>query len=228
VAARTTPIADDSPISVPLPLAGDAGMSGEGEWAGSANMGWIAAHNARKRRAQWSPLVGEVYLDAQAVSQPPTPTQWFRPAPGTTNTHMLLVDTLRWMPVPAGCSHVAVRVHARSTGAGDPCYVRVYAFNRPLERPTKAEEPQAPLFDFTFVEADALAIDHGAGPGQWLTWGGDPTGLLRLPLWTPDVPGYRQTVHLCLSVFVSDPASDLAIRAWHARPTMRYIGQGIE
>ena len=229
VASRTAPVADDSPISVVLPLAGDAGMADEGEWTGSANIGWIAAHGSSKRRAQWSPLVGEVYLDAEAVSQPPEPTQWFRAAPGTDGTkHMLRLDSLRWMPVPAGCSHVAVRVHVKSTGAADPCVVRVYAFNRPTERPTKIEQPQAPPFDFTFLEADPLAIDHGAGPGEWLTWSGDETGLLRLPLWTPDVPGYRQTVHLCLSVWVADPASDLAIRAWHARPTVRYIGQGIE
>jgi len=229
VAQRAAPTADDSPIGVVLPLTIDTGSADEGEFAGSANIGWVAAHNSSMRRRQWSPIVDEVYLDAEAVTAPPEPLAWMRPAPGTDgSTHQLRIDTLRWMPVPSGCSHVAVRVAAKTTADAVPCTVRVYAFNRPIERPTKGEQPQAPPFDFTFVQSDELDVDHGAGPGQWLTWGGEATGLLRLPLWTPDVPGYRQTVHLCLSVWVTDPATTLAIRAWHARPTVRYIGQGIE
>jgi hypothetical protein len=223
--ARAAPEDDDSPISAVLPLDGDSGLADEGEFAGAANVGWMAQHNSTQRRALLSPMVCGSFRDAEAFSTTPDPTAWIRDAPGSTDFELRL-ESLRWLSVPAGVSHASVRVQVKCTGVAVPQRVRVYAFNRPPESPAKSEQPKAPALDFTFIEADELELVH-AGVGEWLTWSGDETGLLRLPLWMPDVPAYRSTVHLALAYWVSDPAGSLQIRAWHARPTVKFIGQGI-
>jgi hypothetical protein len=225
VLERDPPADDDSPIAAVLPLDGASGLADEGEWAGAANIGWMAQHNSSQRRALLSPMVGGSFRDAESFSTTPDPTAWIRDAPGSA-LFSLRVESLRWLSVPAGISHAAVRVQVKCTGSAVPQRVRVYAFNRPPESPPKSEQPKAPALDFAFVEADELELVH-AGTGEWLTWSGDVTGLLRLPLWAPDVPAYRQTVHLALAYWVADPAGSLTLRAWHARPTVKFIGQGI-
>lgn len=225
VAERTEPETDDSPISVRLPVDGSE-LAEVGEWAGSANVGWLAAHNDSVRRAQWSPLVDHVPLDPQTIAADMEPLEWALDAPGS-GSFVLRVDTLRWMPLPAGCTHAAVRVHVRCTVEAQPLRVRVYAFNRPPLSPDKTEQPQAPPLEHAWIESDEIDVLH-AGAGEWLTWGGERTGLLRLPVWTPAVPGYEGTVHLALAVSIGAGSSEVAIRAWHARPTVRYLGQGLE
>lgn len=226
VATRAAPAADDSPIAVLVPITGASELALEGEWAGSANVGFVAAHNSTRRRALWTAPVNEHYFDAEALTTTPDPTQWERAAPGSGD-YILRLDTLRWYAVPAGCSHLAVRLQAYSVAAFDLA-VRVYAFNRPPETPSKGEQPKAPPLDFTFVQSDTLNVAHGVGVGEWLTWGGLEIGLLRLPIWTPEVAAYRDTVHVALAYYISNAAAELTIRAWHARPTVKFIGQGID
>jgi hypothetical protein len=228
---QSAPIADYSPIPAligPLTVAGGTGDAGE--FAGSVNMGWLARHNFTQSRRLWSPLVNEYYFDPDPWdTSAGTIPQWRRFAPGSV-TYQLVLNKLRWVPVPRGATHAWVRIQVRSyvtSGAAVPIKLRVYAMNHD---PDLVLNPPPPVFEYAFAESDTLTIDHtSTGIGEWLTWEtGDDGVLIKLPVWTDPHPvaGYLDTVHLCLA-YAIDPAAASAndanarieVRSWHVRPT---------
>lgn len=219
-----------SDLTVPdylLPVDVDSGLGDEGAWTGQANVGWIAEDNARKRWALWSPLVNESYTDARPIGDVETPVQWYAPAPGA-DAYRMRLDFLRWVPVPRGATHAWVRIHVVSyvTGASDPVPIQFccVAMSRP---PFGLGPAGGDAFTFARVESTVLDVDNGAtGVGQWLE-----LGLVRLPIYVGNTPGWRDTVHLALGWQI-DPAGThpdpdegrFKVKSWHVRPLFKAIG----
>jgi hypothetical protein len=234
VAARTTYSGSASDgIAEPLgPIPSSSTMGDAGYFAGQHPWAWAAKHAAAVRRRMWSPIVNEVYSDAQPMTQTPSPAQWATAAPGV-GAYTLMLQYLRWGPVPPGATHIKARVHVVSyvtAGASVPIGVRLYAFNRPPTI-TQIGAVEAPALDYDFGEA-TLDTDHGSASatGEWLD-----LGEIRLPTFAAPIPGWRGTVWLCLAYDI-DPAgasandanARLVIDAKHARPCYRFLPAALD
>lgn len=212
----------------PIGPVGVASMLGDSPYfVGRPNAGYVAKHNLEVAKRPWSPLVNEVYSDAPTMDQNPTPTQWAKAAP--SSTYSMMLQYLRWAPVPAGSTHAWVRVHVVTYivgGAPVPVGFRVYALNF---IPGIADIPaQAPSLEVYHV-GQVLTVDHGVGgTGEWLE-----LGYLRLPKFSALASGWTDTVHLAVaydvdpnSISGNDAASRVIIDAVHARASFR-VGVGV-
>jgi hypothetical protein len=220
--------ADDGPAEPVGPVSVASTLGDSPYFVGRPNIGYAAAHNLAVARRPWSPLVNDVYSDAPPLTQTPAPTQWAKLAP--SSAYSMMLQYLRWAPVPAGSTHAWVRVHVVSyvtAGAAVPVGVRVYALNYV---PGVSDIPaQAPALEVYHV-GEVLTVDDGsaAGTGQWLE-----LGYLRLPKFAGLASGWSDTVHLAVAYDV-DPAgasandanARLVIDAVHARAAYR-TGVGV-
>lgn len=225
IAARSAHGSVLTRVLEPLPLTFASGIGDETEWAGQANVGFIAAHSNAARGRMLSPLVNEVYSDARTLTSTASPTQWLAGSPGGGRIYQLDVTRLRWLPHP-GVSHAWVRVHVQSwvvASTAVPIGVRAYALNRPhLGVGPMLDGFPTPALDFDFVES-TLTADHGAaGVGVWLD-----LGLLRLPKFVGGAPNWNGTLTLCLAhafdpseTSGNDANARLKIKAWTVRPVI--------
>lgn len=225
VSQRDAPPSDDERIDPLLPLTHDSEIGDESEIVGQANIGWIAEHNWRMRRALWGPLVNEVWTDAEALTTTDDPPQWIMYAPGQ-ETYKMRLDWLRWVSVPPGATHAWVRVHVVSyvtASTSVPIRVRCYAMNRPPFY-SQFKWGNLPQLAYSYASSDLLDVDNGSASatGQWLE-----IGLVKLPRCESKISAWKDTVHLCLA-YAFDPAGTssndanarLIIDAFHARPVI--------
>jgi hypothetical protein len=228
ISMRAAPTADANALEYLLPLTVASGIGDDGEWAGQANFAWIAEDNARKRRALWSPLVNTVWSDAEAFAKTPDdPVPWVRLAPGSA-LYEMRIDWLRWLAVPAGCTHARVWVQVVSyvtSSTAVPIKLRLYAMNR-TEELDPNKYPGAPKFAYAYCESALHTVnDTVSGVGQWLS-----LGRVQLPTYTEATTGFAGTVHLCLA-YAFDPASTsgndanarIKIRAAHCVPVFKPV-----
>lgn len=220
----------DDWIAEPLPITVASGLGDAPEFIGRANAGFAAAHSRAVERRAWSPLVNECYRAAQSVTE--YLARHMLPMPGSA-AYKSSVFSLRWVPVPPGATHAWVRVQVQSWVTGGdavPVGVRCYAMNRP---PTVAigglqNQPPPPL-DVAY-RGKVITENHGsAGTGEWLE-----LGLVRLPVFDAPIPGWRDTVHLCLAYAIdpanasaNDAAARLAIHAWNVQPVQQWTPGGM-
>jgi len=230
VAARTAYAGDSTAIDEPIgPLPISSGLGDQGQFAGRHPWGYAGAHAEAVKRRCWAPLVNEVLSDAQEMTQTPAPAAWAVLGPGST-AYTMMLQYLRWTPIPLGATYAWVRVHVVSyvtAGAAVPIGVRMYAMNRPPAK-VKIGPIQSPALKYYYKTA-TLKADHGVGgTGAWLE-----LGWVRLPRFTAAIGGWTDTIHLALAYDV-DPASAstndanerLTIDAWHVRPDYR-AGAGV-
>lgn len=229
--ARTAYAGDlDDGIVEPLPITVASGLGDTPEFVGRANAGFTAAHSRSVERRTWSPLANECYRAAPSVTT--TLARHLLTMPGST-AYKSSVFSLRWVPVPPGATHAWVRVQVQSwvtSGAAVPVGVRCYAMNRP---PVVAlgglQNQPAPPLDVAY-RGQVITVDHGAsGTGEWLD-----LGLVRLPIFDAPIPGWRDTVHLCLAYAIdpanastNDTAARLAIHAWNVQPVQQWTPGGL-
>lgn len=229
---RTAPPAGLPMPSRLVPVTWASALGQEGQWIGQANAGVIAAESTARARAGWTPLINEVYTDAQPIaveSVELAPAGWHRSAPGSS-VFRLRIDFLRWVPVPRGCAHAWVRVHMTQwtddKGASDPCPMQVccWAMNRPFAVGPVGGE----TFRYSRTQQSLLLEyeDFVTGIGRWID-----LGLVQLPTYAGPEQGWRDTVFLALG-WAFDPESAYAgdvevarmrIDAWHARPVYKAI-----
>lgn len=219
--------------AVHVPLTWASNIGDEGQWIGQANAGVIAAESIARRRAGWSPLVNDVYHDAQPIAPESVelaPLSWHRNAPGS-DLFRLRIDYLRWVPVPRGCTHAWVRIHVTQwtadAGASDPVPLQLgcWAMNRPFA--------VGPVGGDSFAWSrctHSLLLEnehYEAGTGMWLDM-----GLVQMPVYTGPHQGWRDTVHLALGwawdpegIYPGDVEQGrMRIGAWHVRPLYKPIG----
>lgn len=224
--------ADDGPEEPVGPIPVVSGMGDAGQWAGRHPWGYAAARDDQAKRRHWSFLLNEVYSDAAEMTATPAPTQWATAAPGSA-LYTMMLQYLRWVPVPAEATHAFVRVHIVSwVTAGDPVPVgvRVYALNRLPANNTIGQQPAPPL-EGRYRQA-VITVDHGsaAGTGQWLD-----LGYLSLPTFRENVLGWQDTIHLAVAydvdpagVSANDANARIKIDAVHARPVFRFVAGGLD
>lgn len=231
IAARTAyagTLEDVAEEPIPIPVA--SGLGDSGQFVGRAQLGHAARLARVMRRRGWSPLVNEVYVDPDTMTSTPAPAQWVLPDSGA-GTYSLMLQYLRWVPVPLEATHAFVRVQLKSyvaAGAAVPVGVRCYAMNRPSTIGHIGQKP-APAFEHHFREA-VITADHTGTDGEWID-----LGLLRLPRFAANIPGWTNTVHLCLAYAIdpggsstNDANARLEINAWHVRPVNKWTPGALE
>lgn len=231
VAARTAYAGtlDDCPLE-PVPVTKASGIGDSGYFVGRHNVGYAAAHARAIQRRSWSSLTNDVFVDVDTMLATPGPANWTLPDFGS-GTYSLMLPWLRWVSVPSGCTHAWMRVQVKSwvtSGSAVPIGVRGYAFNRP---PAIGQIGQKPAPEFaSFFRGGTISANHtSTGTGTWID-----LGLVALPVFSADVSGWKDTVHLCLA-YAIDPASAsgndanarLQINAWHARPVYKWTPGGV-
>jgi hypothetical protein len=221
---------EDVPVEPVGPITKASTIGDSGYFVGRHQVGYAAAHARALQRRSWSSLANDVFVDVDTMTSTPGPANWEMPDFGD-GVYSLMLPWLRWVSVPVGCTHAWMRVQVKSwvtAGAAVPIGVRGYAFNRP---PTIGQIGQQPAPEFASeFRGSTLTVDHtSTGTGEWID-----LGLVRLPVFAADVPGWKDTVHLCLA-YAIDPASAsgndanarLQINAWHARPVSKWTPGGI-
>lgn len=214
VAARTAyaGTAADGIVEPVGPRPIDSGLGDAGEFTGRSVWGYGAARDKAVRLRSWSHVVNEVLTDAQETgSEPP---QWIINAPGSQSFSMS-IQHLRWVPVPPEATHVHVRVHVSTTGAGLRT-IRVYAMNKPPGLAQINGDP-APNLAYFFV-----GTFWAPGIGSDVRW--LDLGYLRIPRFTAVVPGWTDTIHLC----IAKGSGARTVDAWSARPVQRFIPGGLD
>jgi hypothetical protein len=206
----------DEPVG-PIPVA--AGLGAVGYFAGRSPWGYTARHARAMAKRNWAPLVNETWSSDPVVNSD-VPTNWLAGAPDSP-TYQLMVQTLRWVPVPVGATHAHVRVQLKSVPtAGGPHLVKIraYAMNRLPQQQVIGGQP-APALEHYYREVSVTRDDTGTD-GLW-----SDLGLVRLPAFAGTAAGWRGTVQLALAWKIVSADEDLQIRSWHVVPvTQAMIG----
>jgi len=221
VAARTPHTTTYDQILEPV---GTSLAGAQAEWAGQANVGYLAAQARELRGRMLSPLINEVYPRARQLTTTLGPVGWMIGAP-SSSVYKMDVTGLRWVAVPPGVKYAWVRVNVQSGvtgGAAVPIGIRCYSMNRPhIGAGVMLGGKPIPALKTHFAEG-TLTVDHGATPGEWID-----LGLLPLSVFSESVPGWTNTTTLILAHAIdpagasaNDAAERLKIRAWHVRPIL--------